>query len=97
MSDFFLFSVQNEFRVKEPFALRRESRYPPDEEEIRLMCPSLRLSANFKRSGCQAPSSLVGTLSRICFKSSCNLGWNQYGCLTKNFKRQYHTPLNSDS
>ena len=34
MSDSFLFSVQNGFRVKEPFALRRESHYPKEENKM---------------------------------------------------------------
>ena len=58
----------------------------------RLM--SMRLDWCVPHRGCllasggaavQAPSSFVGaddkgTLSRTCFKSSCDLGWNQYVC-----------------
>ena len=68
MSDSFLFSMQNEFGVKEPFAVRGSLVNCPTRR--RPACVSLTEAVcRFGRGCCSAPSSLVGaddegTLSR---------------------------------
>ena len=99
MSDSFLFSGKMNLELRSPL-LRGEPRYPPDEADL--------TDVSLAEAGCPLRAGLLFSTSFPCwcwrrgnadqayFKSSSDLRWNRYICLSKNLKRQFHTLLHSN-